>query len=184
MTLKEEREYKLIESGLTYLPDERRWTAKLPWIKDPYLLSNNKAAAMSLLRSTERKLSTSAKQRSLYKSQIDDMIKRHVCRKLDFKEIQEYKGPIYYIAHRAVLKPESKSTPCRIVVRSSAKFSGHILNDYLAEGPDMLNNLLGIVLRFREERVGMVGDISKMYYSIEKSVRPNDVLLSLEKSRV
>ena len=30
----------------------------------------------------------------------------------------------------------------------------------------MLNNLLGIILRFREERVGMVGDISKMYHSI------------------
>ena len=44
MTLKEEREYKLIESGLTYLPDERRWTAKLPWIKDPYLLPNNKVS--------------------------------------------------------------------------------------------------------------------------------------------
>ena len=101
------------------------------------------------------------------------MIKRHVCRKLDFKEIQEYKGPTYYIAHHAVLNPESKSTPppppCRIVFNSSAKFSGHILNDYLEKGPDMLNNLLGIILRFREERVGMVGDISKMYHSIEIS---------------
>ena len=43
MTIKEEREYELIEKGLTYLPDQERWTAKLPWIKDPFLLSNNKA---------------------------------------------------------------------------------------------------------------------------------------------
>ena len=45
------------------------------------------------------------------------------------------------------------------------KFPGHSPNDYLAKGPDMLNNLLG-VLRFREERYVIFGDVSKMYHSI------------------
>ena len=31
----------------------------------------------------------------------------------------------------------------------------------------MLNNLLGILFRFREDQVGIVGDISKMYHSIK-----------------
>ena len=34
----------------------------------------------------------------------------------------------------------------------------------------MLNHLPGVILRFREEEVGMVGDISKMYHSISISV--------------
>ena len=97
------------------------------------------------------------------------MVKRNVCRKVDPQEIREYTGPIYYIAHHAVWKPESKSSLCRIVF-NSADYSGHVLNDYLAKGPDMLNNLLGITLRFREERVGMVGDIKNVSFYRDRSI--------------
>ena len=65
-----------------------------------------------------------------------------------------------------MLRPESKSTPCRIVFNSSANFSGYVLNDYLAKGSNILNNLLGVLLRFREEKIGIIGDISKMYHAI------------------
>ena len=34
------------------------------------------------------------------------------------------------------------------------------------KGPDLLNNLFGVVLRFREREVAVVGDISKMYHRI------------------
>ena len=34
------------------------------------------------------------------------------------------------------------------------------------KGPDLLNNLFGVVLRFREREVALVGDISKMYHRI------------------
>ena len=39
-----------------------------------------------------------------------------------------------------MLKPESKRTPCHIVFNSGANFHGHVLNEYNAKGPDMLNN--------------------------------------------
>ena len=34
------------------------------------------------------------------------------------------------------------------------------------KGPDLLKNLFGVVLRFREREVALVGDISKMYHRI------------------
>ena len=43
---------------------------------------------------------------------------------------------------------------------------GSKINDYWAKGPDMLNSLIGVLLRFREERVTMHGDISKMFNSV------------------
>ena len=82
------------------------------------------------------------------------------------QELEEYKGPIHYISHHEVLRPESKSTPVRIVFNSSAIFRGHRLNDYWKEGPDLLNDLFGVVLRFRENEVAFIGDISKMYHRI------------------
>ena len=166
MSLREAREYALIEKGLQYNSESKQWVARLPWIIDPRMLPNNELAALNLLKSVERKLLKDPKLSNLYQAQMEDMIARKVCRKLDPQEIREYNGPIYYIAHQAVLRPGSKSTPCRIVFNSSANFSGHVLNDYLAKGPNMLNNLLGVLLRFREEKIGIVGDISKMYHAI------------------
>ncbi|KAJ8031913.1 hypothetical protein HOLleu_25277 [Holothuria leucospilota] len=43
---------------------------------------------------------------------------------------------------------------------------GHCLNDYWLKGPDLLNNLFGVILRFREHKVATCGDISKMYHRI------------------
>ncbi|XP_068680046.1 uncharacterized protein [Montipora foliosa] len=42
----------------------------------------------------------------------------------------------------------------------------HVLNDYWKKGPDLLNGIFGVVLRFREKEVAVLGDISKMYHRI------------------
>ena len=95
-----------------------------------------------------------------------EMSEMEFSRKLSEKELTEYKGPVHYISHHAVLRPESNSTPVRIVFNSSAVFQGHRLNDYWMKGPDLLNDLFGVVLRFRENEVAFIGDISKMYHRI------------------
>ena len=40
------------------------------------------------------------------------------------------------------------------------------MNEYFAKDPQLLNNLLGILLRWREEKYALVGDIKKMFHSI------------------
>lgn len=87
-------------------------------------------------------------------------------RKLNEDEEKCYEGPIHYISHHAILRPEKKSTPVRIVFNSSATFQGHCLNSYWAKGPDLLNDLFGVLLRFRERPVAICGDISKMYHRV------------------
>lgn len=47
---------------------------------------------------------------------------------------------------------------------------GHILNEYWAKGPDLLNNLLGVLVRFRENEVAFMGDIKKMYHTVKTTV--------------
>ena len=94
------------------------------------------------------------------------MVDRGVARKLSRKELKDYKGPIHYISHHEVLKPDSKSTPVRIVFNSSANYMGHVLNDYWAKGPDLLNNILAVLIRFRENKVALIRDIKKMYHTV------------------
>ena len=87
-------------------------------------------------------------------------------RKLCPKQLTDWKGPIHYVSHHAVIRPEKKSTPVRIVFNSSASYNGHTLNDYWFKGPDLLNNLFGVVVRFRENPYAICGDIAKMYHMI------------------
>ena len=94
-------------------------------------------------------------------------MERGVARKVSKEEIEQYEGPKYYINYHGVMNPSSVSTPFRIVFNSSLKYCGSSLNEYLAKGPSLLNSLFGILLRWRQKQFGFVGDISKMFHSIE-----------------
>ena len=125
--------------------------------------------ALAVLRLTEKRLLKNSECEELYKEQMQDMVTCGVARQLTEDEINSYMGPVQYINHQEVIRPDSSSTPCRIVFNSSANYRGHIMNDCWAKGPDMLINLLGLMLRFRERTHPFVGDIKKMYHSIKLS---------------
>ena len=82
------------------------------------------------------------------------------------KEHDKYHGPVHYIPNHAVLRPDKKSTPVRIVFNSSCTFRGHALNDYWKKGPELLNGIFGVVLRFREKELQYWETFSKMYHRI------------------
>lgn len=45
-----------------------------------------------------------------------------------------------------------------------AKHNRISLNDQLLVGPDLLNNLCGVLLRFREQRVALTSDVESMFH--------------------
>ena len=167
MTLLEEKELELIKKGLKFDSDKGRWVAKYPWIKEPNTLPQNKYIAIATLESTEKRLKKKPLHAETYRRQMDDMLNRKVARKVSEQELIDYRGPKFYISHHDVLKPDSHSTAMRIVFNSSARVNGISLNECLAKGPSLLNNMLGILLRFRQERFAFIGDISKMFHSID-----------------
>ena len=167
LSVREQREMNLINEGLRYDNDNKKWTVTYPWIRDPNELPNNFSLAFSCLKSTERRLSKLGLEYSIdYNNQIQDMLNRGDALKLDHSFISSYEGPVYYLPHHEIHKPSSSSTPLRIVFNPSIAFAGHILNNYYAKGPDVLNDMIGVLLRFRLGSVAVVGDIKKMYNAI------------------
>ena len=122
--------------------------------------------AVKKLQATKRRLVKSSEIVKAYQQQVEEMNKLKFARKLSDVEIKDYEGPVHYVSHHEVLRPEKKSTPIQIVFNSSANFKGHCLNDYWMKGPGLLNSLFGVILRFRENAVAISGDISKMYHTI------------------
>ena len=144
----------------------KQWMIPYPWEKDPSSLPDNKNQAVKRLKSTERRLLKYPDQATAYDNQMVEMEEMKFARKLTNEEIENYKDPVHYISHHAVLRPEKKSIPVRIVFNSSSVYQGNRLNDNWKKGSDLLNNLFGVVLRFREKEVAVSDDISKMYHRV------------------
>lgn len=58
------------------------------------------------------------------------------------------------------------TTPVCLVWNSSQKFRGQSLNDLLIKGPDVLNDIRAVLIRFRQGVFAALGDIRKMYNSV------------------
>ena len=85
---------------------------------------------------------------------------------------------VHYIPHLAVVRKEASTTKVRVVCDASAKLGkgGTSLNDCLHVGPSLNPLLFYILVRFREERVALVGDIEKAFLNIEVAERDRDCL--------
>lgn len=69
----------------------------------------------------------------------------------------------WYLPTFGVFHPQ-KPGQIRVVFDSSAKHLGVSLNDVLLTGPDLNNTLLGVLMRFRKERVAVLADIQQMFH--------------------
>ena len=157
-------EAKIIEDSCKKIGNQ--WLIPYPWVKNAAELPDNRTQAERKLEATERRLAKNPNHAEAYNKQMGEMSEMNFCRKLSNEELESYKGPVHYISHHEVVRPEKKSTPIRIVFNSSASYKGHRLNDYWMKGPDLLNSSFGVLLRFRENEVAISADISKMYHRV------------------
>ncbi|XP_069109451.1 uncharacterized protein [Argopecten irradians] len=73
-------------------------------------------------------------------------------------------GESWYLPIFGVNHPQ-KPDQIRGVFDSSATYDGTSLNQSLLSGPNLTNELLGILLRFRKDEVAFAADIEQMFYS-------------------
>ena len=77
-----------------------------------------------------------------------------------------------YIPHHCI----SSSNKFRIVFDCSARCDGSSLNDRLLQGPDLTNSVVGVLLRFRQYPVAVVGDIRGMFSQVLVDEQDRDAL--------
>ena len=144
-----------------------KWIMPYPWVRPPVELPNNERQCYAKLCSLEKRMLKTPDSAMQYNQAIDELVERGFARRLTNKEKTEYRGPVHYIPHHAVLRAESASTPIRIVFNSSSVCNGAALNDFWHKGPDLLQNIIGVILRFRRFKFAVAGDISKMFYQVK-----------------
>ncbi|XP_013413205.1 uncharacterized protein LOC106175645 [Lingula anatina] len=138
-----------------------QYVAKLPWKTDHSPLPTNYRNACHRTRNTVRKLPVET--RRVYDTIIRNQEKRNFIEKVGDDDTSSG----HYLPHRPV-KKDSITTPIRIVYDCSAKATPDdpSLNDCLFKGPQLLNDLVGIFLRFRIHNVAITSDIEKAFLNI------------------
>ena len=161
----DQEKIKLIREHMTLDPVSHKWTVQYPCRIDPNKLKNNKEQAKVLAERTENRLIKEGTL-SIYNEQMYDMLDRGVIVEIKKEEDECYNGPVFHVSHHDVRKPNSSSTPIRLVINSSLRYLGLSPNDVWIQCPNQLNDMWGILIRFRAHKIALVGDIKKMYNSI------------------
>jgi hypothetical protein len=166
----EERAWSILKTTTKH--NGVRYESGLLWKTDNPNLPKNFFAAQRRFFNLERKFANNEGLAVVYKNVIDTYIDYGHARKLTKKEIDDGPpGRTWYNPHHPVFNP-NKPGNCRVVFDLSAKYHGVCLNDALLKGPDLLTNLIGILLRFRQYAHPIVADVEKMFHLV--LVSPSD----------
>ena len=128
-------------------------------------LRNNLAVVKQRLASLERRFINDDDYRGKYTKAISSYLQQGFAPQVPYELLNDHIGPTWYWPHHAVTNPY-KPNKLRLVFHCSAKYKATSLNDNLIRGPDLMNSLIGVLMRFRKERVALVADVEAMFHQV------------------
>ncbi|XP_033120536.1 uncharacterized protein LOC117119763 [Anneissia japonica] len=143
----------------------------LLWRDTNCSLPPNRSLAECRLASLKRKLEKSDDLRQQYTETMEGYIEKGYAEPV----LSEGRpGRTWHLPHHPVIHPQKGKL--RVVFDCAAKWQGMSLNDHLMKGPDTINSLVGVLLRFRQERVALVADVEGMFHQARVIPEDRDVL--------
>ena len=127
------------------------------------------------LKSLEKKFKKNPEFYKSYKNTMKDYINKGHASKLLLEELKQTASHTNYIPRQGV-KNVNKPEKVRVVFDAGAKFQSTSLNENLFEGPDLLDSLIGVLIRFRKEEFALCGGIEQMFHQIIVHYNDRDAL--------
>ena len=158
----EDRKFiEIMETGINK-NDSGNWEMPLPFRHKDTKIPNNRSQAVNRLNGLIRTLRKKPQMEKDYLEFMQKILdKGHAS---PAQPANSQSGRVWYLPHFGVYHPK-KPTQIRVVFDSSAEFGGVSLNKELLPGPDLMNSLLGVLIRFRKETTAVMCDIEQMFRS-------------------
>ena len=160
MSQEDRRFLRLMEKEVKFV--DGHYQLPLP-LKDPDLkFPNNRQQVVQRAISLKRKLEKNPKMYEDYKDFMTTIVNKGYARKIS--DYTMNKDQIWYIPHHGVYHPK-KPDKIRVVFDCSATYKGISINSQLLQGPDLTNQIIGVLTRFRKEYVPIVNDKGQIFCS-------------------
>ena len=145
----------------------------LPRVQNEVVLADNYTVALSRLNSLHERLQRKPDILQRYDLVIKEQLKAGIVEEVPkSEESLSSPGSVYYSPHREVIKEDRLTTKLRIVYDASSKRSDESsLNECLDPGPNLAPLIYDILLRFRMNKIALIGDLEKAFLSV--SINPN-----------
>lgn len=142
----------------------------LLWKCDSPSLPQSYGSAYKRLRVAEEKMGKDEAFGTWYKDKIAEYLQKGYAVKIPKDRVNKPIGPVWYLPHFVVTNKNKR----RLVFDAAAKANGTSLNDYILKGPIDYEPkpLLTILLHFRQEKIGICGDIKEMFNRV--TIRDED----------
>ena len=147
----------------------------LPFKGSDICLPNNRQQAMQRLKGLEKKFTRDKKFHEDYEKFMMTIMEKGYAEKVPSTEVKKASGQVWYIPHHGVYHSK-KPEKIRVVFDCAASYEGISLNQMLLQGPDLTSNLLGVLLRFREEKIAVMADVESMFYQVKVPKTDSDFL--------
>ena len=173
MSIEDQQFLEIANNGI-HQREDGHFEMPLP-LKKGVNLPNNRPAAVKRLNQLKGKLMKNEKFRCDYMAFMRDAIEKGYAEQIPPEEIQGPAGRTWYIPHHGVYHPK-KPDKIRVVYDCSAMYQGEALNRCLLQGPDLTNNLTGVLTRFREEPIAVTCDVEGMFHQVGVNKEDRDFL--------
>ena len=127
---------------------------------------------MGRLRSLVNRLTRNPEHLTKYDAVIQDQLHKGIIEIVPEEESANTSK--HYIPHHEIVTPEKTMTKLPIVFDASAKTKkgNQSLNDSLHRGPIILEDLCGLLMRFRLNKVALIADVEKAFHQL--GLQPED----------
>ena len=140
----------------------KHYETPLPLRNPEMTLPNNRVMAEKRAHYLKRKFQKDELYFSHYKDFMNEIIEKGYARVSDRIPAD---GRLWYLPHHGVYHPAKPNKIC-VVFGYSAEYTSRSINKELLDGPDLTNQITGILIGFRQGKIAFATGIEKMFIQV------------------
>ena len=113
----------------------------------------------AIVKKDSRKIKMNTKTMNTY-------INRSYAKKISENELMDISNKTWYLPHHPLFYPQ-KPKKVRLWFDAAVTFKEKSLNSELYNGPDLLNSLIGVLVRFQILRTQLVAEVKDMFHQVK-----------------